>query len=81
MLENGPHATIAEIAAAERINETYVGRILRLTLLASDIVDAILGGTATGGHNAGDADAPFTVGWREQLAEMLERVVESRPAS
>ena len=29
MLENGTHATIAEIAAAEKINETYVGRVLR----------------------------------------------------
>ena len=31
MLENGTYATIAEIAAAEKINETYVGRVLRLT--------------------------------------------------
>jgi hypothetical protein len=44
MLENGTHATIAEIAAAEKINETYVGRVLRLTLLAPDIVEAILNG-------------------------------------
>jgi hypothetical protein len=41
MLENGTHATIAEIAAAEKINESYVGRVLRLTLLAPDIVEAI----------------------------------------
>jgi hypothetical protein len=34
MLENGTHATIAEIAAAEKISESYVGRVLRLTLLA-----------------------------------------------
>src|SRR2546421_6499788 len=38
------HATIAEIAAAEKINESYVRRVLRLTLIASDIVDAILSG-------------------------------------
>ena len=38
------NATIAEIAAAEKINESYVGRVLRLTLLAPDIVEAILGG-------------------------------------
>src|SRR6202022_4666261 len=44
MLESGTHATIAEIAAAERINESYVGRVLRLTLLAPDIVEAILSG-------------------------------------
>src|SRR6202007_2465109 len=42
MLENGTHATIAEIASAEKINESYVGRVLRLTLLAPDIVEALL---------------------------------------
>jgi hypothetical protein len=44
LLENGTYATIAEIAKAEKINETYVGRILRLTLLAPDLVEAILNG-------------------------------------
>jgi hypothetical protein len=44
MLENGTHATITEIAIAEKINESYVGRVLRLTLLAPNIVEAILGG-------------------------------------
>jgi hypothetical protein len=36
MLETGTHATIAEIAAAEKINESYAGRVLRLTRLAPD---------------------------------------------
>jgi hypothetical protein len=44
MLESGEHGTIREIAAAEAINESYVGRVLRLTLLAPDIVEAILSG-------------------------------------
>jgi hypothetical protein len=44
MLENGTYATIAEIATAEKINESYVGRVLRLTLLGPDIVEIILGG-------------------------------------
>jgi hypothetical protein len=44
MLENGTHATIAEIAAAEKINEPYVGRFPRLTLPAPDLVEAIVGG-------------------------------------
>jgi hypothetical protein len=29
MLENGHYSTIREIAAAEKINETYIGRVLR----------------------------------------------------
>lgn len=44
MLESGGYSTIREIAAAEKINESYVGRVLRLTLLAPEIVDAILNG-------------------------------------
>jgi hypothetical protein len=44
LLGNGIHATIAEIAAAEKIDESYVGRVLRLTLLAPDIVEAVLHG-------------------------------------
>ena len=31
-------------SVAEKINETYIGRVLRLTLLAPDIVGAILDG-------------------------------------
>lgn len=42
MLESGTHATIREIAVAEKINESYVSRILRLTLLAPDIVESIV---------------------------------------
>jgi hypothetical protein len=38
MLESGRHATIAEIAVDEQINESYVSRHLRLSLLAPDIM-------------------------------------------
>ena len=44
MLENGTHATIKEIADVEKINESYVARVLRLTLLAPAIVQAIVDG-------------------------------------
>lgn len=44
MLENGSYSTIKEIAAAEKIAETYVGRLLKLTLLAPDIIELILAG-------------------------------------
>ena len=44
MLESGVHATITELAAAEKINQSHVCRVLRLTLLAPDIVEKILDG-------------------------------------
>jgi hypothetical protein len=43
------YATIREIANAEKINETYVGCVLRLTLLPPDIVEAILSGRQPAG--------------------------------
>ena len=39
MLEEKRHGTIAEIAAAQKTNETYVGHVLRLTLPAYEIVE------------------------------------------
>jgi len=44
MLESGAVATVTEIAARERINASYVSRVLRLTLLAPGIVEAVLDG-------------------------------------
>ena len=38
MLETGVYGTVEESAAAEKINASYVSRVLRLTLLAPDIV-------------------------------------------
>ncbi len=66
MLENGTHSTIAEIAAAEKINESYVGRVLRLTLLAPDIVEAILGGRQPAELQLDILMRRFPVEWRAQ---------------
>ena len=41
---SGRFATINELVTAEKINSSYVSRVLRLTLLAPDIVEAILDG-------------------------------------
>ena len=44
MMEAGRYGTINELAAAEKINSSYVSRLLRLTLLSPEIVEAILDG-------------------------------------
>ena len=44
MLETGSYSTIKELDAAEKINASYLCRVLRLTLLAPDVVEAILDG-------------------------------------
>jgi hypothetical protein len=43
-LESGQHATISELAAAEKLDRSFVSHMLRLTLLAPDLVEAILDG-------------------------------------
>jgi hypothetical protein len=44
MLESGEFTTIAELAEREGIAPSYMTRVLRLTLLAPDIVESILNG-------------------------------------
>jgi hypothetical protein len=44
LIETGRYTSAAELSRAERINESYLCRVLRLTLLAPDIVEAILNG-------------------------------------
>ena len=69
MLESGEYATIREIANAEKINETYVGRVLRLTLLAPDIVEAILNGRQPTQLQLDGLMRRFPVVWNEQRAK------------
>ena len=44
MLDDGCYGSVSELAAAEKLDRGYLGRILMLTLLAPDIVEAIMGG-------------------------------------
>lgn len=44
LLDEGRYTSISEVAAAERIDRGYLGRVLRLTLLAPDVVETILDG-------------------------------------
>lgn len=44
LLETGQYTGLTELAVAEKINRSYVSRVLRLTLLAPNIVEAILEG-------------------------------------
>jgi hypothetical protein len=46
MLHEGVYASVSEIGDAEDISKSYVSRILRLALLAPDIVEAIRAGKA-----------------------------------
>ena len=66
MLETGQYATIKEIAQAERINQSYVSRVLRLTLLAPDLVEALLHGRQNSTMSLHDVMKPFPIEWDRQ---------------
>jgi hypothetical protein len=66
MLESGEFTTITELAEREGIAPSYMTRVLRLTLLAPDIVEAILDGRQGPEVTLAQALEPFPVEWEGQ---------------
>ena len=66
MLESGEFVTIAELAEREGIAPSYMTRVLRLTLLAPDIVEAILDGKQVREVTLARVLGPFPVEWAAQ---------------
>ena len=66
LLETGDFATIEEIAGAENINPSYISRVLRMTLLAPEIVEAILSGRQPERLTMARAMQPFAAEWNRQ---------------
>lgn len=73
MLETGRYATIKEIARAEKINPSYVSRVLRLTLLAPATVEAVLDGRANAGPTLAEAMSVFPVEWPNQRRQLPDQ--------
>jgi hypothetical protein len=66
MLDEGVYATVSDIGDAENISKSYVSRILRLALLAPDIVEAILVGKADQSLMLERLERPLPSSWEEQ---------------
>jgi hypothetical protein len=66
LLETGDFATMEETADAENINPSYVSRVMRMTLLAPELVEAILAGKQPEGLTMARAMQPFPSDWRRQ---------------
>ena len=66
MLESGDFATIAELAEHEEIAPSYMTRVLRLTLLAPDIVETILDGKQAPEMTLARLQEPFPTEWSDQ---------------
>jgi hypothetical protein len=72
MLESGDYATVRDLAKAEAINESYLGRVLRLTLLAPTLIEAILEGRQPANLELDDLFQQFPVEWDKQLETPTE---------
>jgi hypothetical protein len=72
MLDEGAYTTVSEIGEAENISKSYVSRILRLALLAPDIVEGILARTVHQGLMFERLERPLPASWVEQRARILE---------
>lgn len=72
MLESGEFASISELAEREGIAFTYMARLLRLSLLAPEIVDAIMDGRQPESVTLANMIDPFPLDWKEQRIRFLQ---------
>ena len=68
MLEDGDYTTLGDLAKAENLNPTYISRLVRLALLAPDIVEAIMVGLQPAHLTMKDLMDPFPAEWEKQRA-------------
>ena len=69
MLETGAFATIAELAVHEGIAPSYMTRLLRVTLLAPEIVQTILDGRQGAEMTLARILEPFPIEWEDQTLD------------
>jgi hypothetical protein len=73
LIESGEFYSIAELAATERMDKSYVSKMLRLTLLAPDLVELILAGTEPDAIQIDALKRPFSPEWSRQRRLLLGR--------
>jgi hypothetical protein len=68
LIDSGKFASISELAQAIGMDASYAARIYRLTLLAPDIIEAILDGNEPEGLSMRILSQPIPLDWHEQRA-------------
>ena len=68
MLDEGLYTSASDLAEAEAVNPSYVSRVLRLTLLAPQIVEMVLDGRQPAGLHLRTLLKPLPVDWTSQIA-------------
>ena len=79
MLDEGVYTSVSQIGDAENISKSYVSRILRLALLAPDIVDAIVAGSTDQALGLERLERPLPASWDEQRSSSVRESVSPRP--
>jgi hypothetical protein len=71
LLDEGRYASISEMATAEQIERGYLGTLLRLTLLAPEIVEGILNGRSAAGLALPRLLEPIPTTWVKQREALM----------
>jgi hypothetical protein len=70
MVEDGEVSSIKELARRNRVNPSYIARILRLATLAPDIVEAIVDGREPSGLSLRKLTGNLPLLWDEQQEQL-----------
>ena len=71
LLNESVYMSVTEIAEAEGINKSYISRILRLALLAPDVVEGIVEGQADQALMLEKLERPLSASWEEQRQRLV----------
>jgi hypothetical protein len=74
-IEGGEFASISELATAEGVNQSYACRLLRLTLLAPELVDAVIEGRHPSGMTLKGLMGGFSQNWSMQVSSLWDTCV------
>jgi len=77
LLDEGRYASVAEMARALKMNRHHLARLLRFTLLAPDIIEAVLDGCEPDGFSLNRLTSEIPVLWDEQAEKYGFRVASS----
>jgi hypothetical protein len=70
LLDEGVYGTLNELAKAEHVSQSYVSQVVRLTLLAPGIIEAILDGRQPAALQLDDLLGSSSLDWSGQKSEL-----------
>jgi hypothetical protein len=81
LLEEGRYGSIRELAKAEGVDRNYVGRLLNLTLLAPEVVEAVLEGRSSQALGLNELLERGEAAWASQRSRVTTSASQHRRCS